>query len=179
MAAPRKYKTVTEAADALMHAKAKVRGELATNSTEYQRLTAEADHQKQVWDDANRAGNLQNRLAASAARNTALAAITKLETQAFAASTDVTTAQSDLSFAQQQDQQQSRQQSQTTSTPSSTISGSDAGTSGSPSGSSSSSSSYSSSSSDKSVHVNGYTRKDGTYVQSHSRSAPGHGGGHR
>jgi hypothetical protein len=38
--------------------------------------------------------------------------------------------------------------------------------------SSSSSSNSSSSSSSKTVHVKGYTRKDGTYVRPHTRSAP-------
>lgn len=33
--------------------------------------------------------------------------------------------------------------------------------------------------SDKSVHVNGYTRKDGTQIAPYTRSAPGSGGGHR
>lgn len=32
---------------------------------------------------------------------------------------------------------------------------------------------------DKSVHVDGYTRKDGTTVKSHDRAAPGQGGGRR
>lgn len=45
-------------------------------------------------------------------------------------------------------------------------------------GSSSGSHSHSSgSSAGKTVHVNGYSRKDGTYVQSHDRAAPGHGTG--
>jgi hypothetical protein len=35
------------------------------------------------------------------------------------------------------------------------------------------------SSSDGTVYVKGYTRKDGTYVRPHTRSAPGSGGGRR
>lgn len=40
-------------------------------------------------------------------------------------------------------------------------------------------STFSTTTSDGKVHVQGYTRKDGTYVPSHTRSAPGSGTGRR
>jgi hypothetical protein len=140
----------------------------------YLALVHERDRLKVALDSARLAGTGQLTLDASAAWNTARLAVDKAWAKAVNADVDVLAARA--TKAALAEQVAAAAQADRVEAPAITAAAhvdegngaSDAtGYSGTYSGSGS-----------KDVHVNGYTRKDGTYVHSHERSSPGSGSSH-
>jgi hypothetical protein len=170
------------AQDALRHAKRDAL-QAARDSDWYRELADKVTQLEQRLAQARLGGTPEERVAASGEWNKARLELEEREATAVRSNKDVEAAQERLDQAKAPPDEESGRNMQARwtdgPTPEPTARDDDRPVTRSPNRSVRHSDPPTSDGGDKSVHVRGYTRKDGTHVKSYDRAAPGHGRGRK